>query len=264
MGLPENLIKEIGIKPENGLQNLGYPTAVYRSSQLKHWIYLILGCFALSLQVLLFVLFFDLFSTPRALRDGTLIAVVFPLPIGFYLLWRAWRDWRWRVVVFTEGLAEIRRGNVTTVFWKDIELFWESVTDQYINAAFVGTFRKCRFLSVAGNKFVFDSRLIQIESLITTIREEVSQALYPGMLARFDQGEPVCFGSLTIDRTGIAKKNWLGRTSFIEWKDFRDFNFRKGFLEIYRRNGRQWTKIRSEEIPNLEVFIILIKRNLIG
>src|SRR5262249_43133910 len=87
-----------------------------------------------------------------------------------------------------------------------------------------------------------------------TIQAEVTRVQLPPARSRFKRGEPVSFGSLTIDAKGLSHEK-----STLMWSEIKAIKLEKGIFRIQKKGGWfTWTTEPVDQIPNVMVFLALV------
>lgn len=96
---------------------------------------------------------------------------------------------------------------------------------------------------------------VTVEQLGRLLDREVSRAQLPLALNRFNAGQPVTFGPLTVTRNSIA----AGDQSAL-WSDIEGVQTKSGTVFV-KKAGKwlPWKTVRVSEIPNYSVFEALVR-----
>ncbi len=118
------------------------------------------------------------------------------------VLWRWWREIGLGVDVHERGLVFHRRGTARGCAWDEIAEVWPVVFDGMLP----GRDQKPGTLVVTrtGERLALGKSLAGWRKLGDRVRAETLRRWLPGVLARFDAGEPVHFGNYAVSRQGIT------------------------------------------------------------
>lgn len=181
--------------------------------------------------------------------------------LGAWTIYGFFRDRGWRVLVFSDGLAEVR-GNKTTVLpWDDATHFWYAVTKNYRNGIYVGTTYNFTVQGKDGQKLSFRNGLtdisnkkVGVERLGEVIRDETMARLYPKYAAAYNAGQTINFGNLSISKQGISN----GKET-IAWEQVKGINLDRGVINIQKEG--KWFTWKSATVggtPNVFVFLSMV------
>jgi hypothetical protein len=161
-----------------------------------------------------------------------------------------------------DEVAELRQGASRTLAYGTIP---GPTTYQYWVVLADG--RACTFIGVLG---VAASRAsaqvslrvtpgvttaVTIEQLGRIFRARVTSVLLPKAISRFNAGQSISFGPLTVGPAGIT----AGDES-VTWAEVQDVQTRSGFVNVKKAGQwRAWSKVVVAQIPNYFVFNALVR-----
>jgi hypothetical protein len=183
-------------------------------------------------------------------------AAVALLVLSWYFLFRAWRLGRRRVRVYAGGLAVLEGKRGRAFPWADIhQLFIGGV--RYGALGWVWRDRAWLQLNTYQRERIhLGFPLADLDSLAVTVKKSV----YPRLLAearqRFNAGETVSFGPVSLDRQGFH----AGKRTIL-WAEVRGATIDAGRLAVeYERAGRRHRlRLGTVAIPNADLCLQLIQ-----
>ena len=200
-----------------------------------------------------------------------LLLVVLPLT-GPALLWHMYRQRGLFVLVYPTGLLRLRRGEVDSFPWREVDhvrLKVKRTASASIDRgpdgapvacwlpAEVPTFQLWNAgLSVAredGIEAHFGPALTDYDRLAEEVQRRSFTFLWPNVWERFLSGASVAFGDLELSRTGLRH---IGK--FLRWADVKELAIAQGKLSI-KQGGKwlPWALIDINGIPNPHVLFAL-------
>jgi len=96
---------------------------------------------------------------------------------------------------------------------------------------------------------------ITIEQLGRLLETGVTRAQLPKAIERFNAGQAVSFGPLSVGPSGIAAGDQL-----LPWSEIQEVQTRKGMVSV-KRSGRwlAWKRVQVSQIPNYFIFDTLVR-----
>jgi hypothetical protein len=200
-----------------------------------------------------------------------LLLIVLPLT-GGGLLWHMYRQRGLFVLVYPTGLLRLRRGEVDSFPWREIDhvrLKVQRAPGVTIDRAPDGSPVACWLpadvptfqlwnagLSVAredGVEAHFGPALTDYEQLAEEVQKRTFVFLWPLVWERFASGTPVAFGDLELSRTGLRHAG-----KFLRWADVKELAVAQGKLSI-KQGGKwlPWAILDVHGIPNPHVLFAL-------
>lgn len=165
-----------------------------------------------------------------------------------------------KLYICTDGLLKIFRR-------KDEAIRWDKVKEFYTTNGRVTSL-------VRLDESRLELPVMLISGRDTTILDEVKRYLLPSMLARYEHGETVTFGSLTVNQRGISRSH----SDIIYWEQIGDITLERNNISIYYSEPKpahieenrlsalpkgKWHTWRQNSAaggpwPNLPIFIALV------
>lgn len=200
-----------------------------------------------------------------------LLLIVLPLT-GAGLLWHMYRQRGLYVLIYQTGLLRLRRGEVDSFPWREVDHIRMKV--QRAGAvtidrgpdgtpvaswlpADVPTFQLWNAgLSIAredGIEAHFGPALTDYDRLAEEVQKRSFAFLWPLVWERFLAGMPISFGDLELTRLGIRH---VGK--FLRWDDVKEMSVAQGKLSI-KQGGKwlPWVLLDFHGIPNPHVLFAL-------
>ena len=253
------------------LTELGEPDALFRVGRGRFLAKLSLGVLLLGYGVVANYLWF-------AHGPGTfghfelLLLVVVPLS-GAALLWHMYRQRGLFVLVYPTGLLRLRRGEVDSFPWREVDHVRVKVqraagaeitrgldggpTAAWLPAE-VPTFQLWNAgLSVVradGVEAHFGPALTDYDRLAEEVQRRTFAVLWPLVWGRFLGGGAVTFGDLEATRNGLRHAG-----KFLAWPDVKELAVAQGKLSV-KQGGKwlPWALLDVQAVPNPHVLFALV------
>lgn len=216
------------------------------------WIYLLI--FSI-LPIFMMVTTCSMFagSSPSAMVGWLPFAIIFILVSGtiLALVYRARKRY---IYVCERGLLAIRSKGVEAIRWDEIAVVWHKVARNKNSVTHSYSIQR-----KDGSSFKLGMFLSSNSQLGEIIQEEVARLLFPGVQAAFEQGRPLIFGPLILDRSGLTC-----REKFLPWNEIERIKFTTDHVSIKARDKFfAWANVRYGDVPNLRLFEKLTNRFVI-
>jgi hypothetical protein len=196
-----------------------------------------------------------------------------PLIAGIALLWHLYRNRGLFVLVYPTGLLRLRRGEVDSFPWPEIEQVrlrvkraegpeltrdaegrpaacWIPVDAPTIQLWAAGV----ALVRADGQEASFGPALADFPALAEEVQRRTFANLWPRFWDRFRAGEVVPFGALELSPAGIRHEKKL-----LAWRDLKELTIAQGRLTI-KQDGRwlPWALLQVPTIPNPHVLFALV------
>jgi hypothetical protein len=129
------------------------------------------------------------------------------------------RSWKERVFLYADGVAQFtnRASEPTVLRWADLATLSLKVVSGY-EGDYISS---CILRDRVGNTVTVESRLGGACDKVTAAAERLlAYRLAPTLQARYDAGEPITFGRITIDQSGISSpEGTTGKPWSVAWRD---------------------------------------------
>jgi hypothetical protein len=251
------------------MTELGDPEAFFRVSRGRLFAKLSLGVLLVVYGVVANYLWF-VHGPATFGHFELLLLIVLPL-MGPALLWHMYRQRGLFVLVYPTGLLRLRRGEVDSFPWREIDHIRlkvqraASITIERADGlptacsvpADVPTFQLWNAgLTVAredGVEAHFGPALTGYELLVDEVQRRSFRVLWPMVWDRFQSGGTVVFGDLEVSSSGIR---YSGK--FLRWADLKEMAVAQGKLSI-KQEGKwlPWALIDIHGIPNPHVLFAI-------
>lgn len=237
------------------VQAWGTPTAEFKAE--TRWQWLNVGAGVVFLLGGLGVMLVGPIAAWSQDEAGMLVFSCFGLiaaALGAWTIYAFFRDRGWRVLIFPQGLVQVRTGKTTVIPWDEATQFYHAVTRNYRNGVYVGTTYNFTLVGKGGQKLSFGNGLAGVEGLGNSIRDETWQRLYPKYAAAYNAGETLQFGTISISKQGISN----GKET-IAWDQVKGINLDRGIINIQKEG--KWFNWKSATVggtPNVFVFLSLV------
>jgi hypothetical protein len=160
------------------------------------------------------------------------------------------------VVRYREGFAFHTGKDLHTWRWEELASIQSDVSSQSTrNSSF--TSHEYRLAKLNGEHVILDDRLSKVGGLAEQIKPPVFAHLWPPLAQRYQAGEALTFGPVTVDRQHGPQ---LDGKSFA-WDAIQNVQVERGQLKVQLKDG-QHHAVRVSKIPNIELLSRLIGVNL--
>lgn len=158
--------------------------------------------------------------------------------------------WRKAVAVYEEGIALRSLRALRAWSWADVTALYMAMTHEV--GIFPRTSHRYTIEHISGERASFDDWLENVGQLGALVSRQLVERRYPPAAARFNAGEPVNFGHLSLDQNEIRLK---GRS--VAWDQVESVTVRRGYFEIQGKDGKR-SGLDVAAIPNLDVLLLLL------
>ncbi|MBO0780358.1 MAG: hypothetical protein J2P37_16145 [Ktedonobacteraceae bacterium] len=200
--------------------------------------------------------------SPLMLFPFFLFSVFVPLTCLRSVRWVV-RNRKLRVFAHEHGFVYVGLRETRAIRWDHIAFVWHEVAvsqgrDSNGNLS-ISFHHEYRLQCLDGSTLVLDDIFSGLERLGKMVEWESARFLLPEVQDRFSSGQPVAFGELSVDQSGVV---WHGQR--LPWQAFVSMGVveRRGSIHLNTINQGQvvsWATISSGEIPNTEVLKALIR-----
>jgi hypothetical protein len=244
---------ELGSK----LGELGAPLAEFAVTSGRFLRSLILApiLFLLGWAVILLLTFF----AAQKLRAsvGKLFFVGIILIVGAVVMAiRAFRNRGLRVLIFPEGLVRFQGEQTKTFFWDQVVSVCRRKSKSNWHHGALGTL----FYDIelqSGETMQFNDYLPDLKRLGGLIEQHTLPHLLPPAQAAFDEGATVVFGSLRLNRDGLAHKNQT-----LPWDQVKSIEIGDQVTIKRQNKWSAWCTLSTMEVPNSHVLRAVADRVL--
>jgi hypothetical protein len=258
------------------LHRLGTPIAVYKPSTIQAMMGgLVAIVFGMAWAVIAFYIINSAVSSSSSPGFPTILGLVIPLfglvfvLIGVVILVKAFLNRKLRVYVHAQGLVFLKRDSNEVIRWDQIAVVWHKVkkttsttqtrnpsTGYTTTTTSTNTYHSYIVQRTDGAKFVFDHTFSRLRELGKTIEQESARYLLPQTIAAFNAGQPVVFGKMYVNFSGVSD----GKKT-LPWSELKSIKVdeNNGAIAI-RKQGKwlNWSNLSLSETPNVLVFETLV------
>jgi len=176
-----------------------------------------------------------------------------------------------RILVYEQGFVYIgQKDNMRVIRWDQIACVWHKVTVSTSTSRNAdGTSSTSTSYSHSYTIECFDKTTLVLHETFARLQEigkiierESARYLLPNAQRAFHHGQPLSFGPLSINMTGITAH----RGAFLPWQEVKDVIIKENYGNVaIRKKGKwlNWASYKLEQIPNVVVFQTLAK-SMIG
>jgi hypothetical protein len=185
------------------------------------------GC-GMTLAVMLALATFLLFLPyPAPGRTIAILSYLALAALAALMLAVPSRTWKERLFVYAGGIAQFtgRESEPAVLRWPDLA----TVSVQVVTGYEGDSLSSCVLRDRAGTTLTVENRYGDACDRILVLADRALAARLAGtLIARFDAGEPVTFGRLTIDQAGISSPgDGSGKAWSAYWRDTREIEITK-------------------------------------
>jgi hypothetical protein len=177
------------------------------------------GCGTTLTGILVFSAFVPFLPFPAPGRPIAIFSYLGLLALDVLLLAAPGRSWKERVFLYADGIAQFNRGETepTVLRWADLATMSLKVVSGYEGDSLTA----CILRDRTGNSVTVESRLGDAcDKVVAAVDRLLAYRLAPTLQARYDAGEPVTFGRVTVDQSGISSpEGAAGKPWSIHWRD---------------------------------------------
>lgn len=258
---------------ERAHTELGDPEAFFRIGPTRF-----LAKLALGVGLLVYGVVANYLWWVRGPADFNHIAIIFlfVLPLsGLSLLLHMYRNRGLYVLVYPAGLLRLRRGEVDSFPWAEVErvqlkvqraagaefAYDASDADGAPTACWlpvdVPTFKLwdagLTVVRADGVEAHFGPALTDYDVLAAEVQKRTFAALWPAALARFRAGERIDFGELEVGRAGL-----LNNGKLLPWRELKELTIAQGKLSV-KQAGKwlPWALVDVGGVPNPHLLFAL-------
>ncbi|MBI3160731.1 MAG: hypothetical protein HYZ26_14120 [Chloroflexi bacterium] len=183
---------------------------------------------------------------------GALVA--FALAAGS--LWGIFRTRKLGAVLYANGFAHSSVKGITAWPWDQVEYTVATVTRHYTNRVYTGTSHVYTLWNAKNEKVILNDQLLDVERLYDHIEKQTFPRLYRQAADRYNSGQPVQFGQVTISKAGglqVGKKQYA-------WDEIEEVRIEKGFLNVKKKGGGWFSGASAGAgyTPNLMVLLNIL------
>ncbi len=243
---------------------MGMPKKIYKVKNRTRWLNLVLGVFFLLVTLLLGVVGVSEIYTQVNQHGGVLLETLITYVVGagvcfllaVYLFWVVYSNWNKALVTYTNGFAYSDRKGISAWRWDEIESIKSNITRHYTNGIYTGTTHVYTLMKQTGEKLAINDALQKVEDAASDLRAGAYPTLYQKYAGIYNTGQPVCFGPVTISRTGGIQ---VGKKIY-PWEQVKQVSISRGYISIAKKDGGLFSgaSVQASNVPNLELMLSII------
>jgi len=178
-----------------------------------------------------------------------------PLLCSLYGLQMLWK--RQSIKIYENGFVNKGSRETQTVFWHDIQDFYEAITVYLVQGVPV-TKREYSVNATGGRTVVLEQTIRNVSKIGERIREETFKRIFPAAYEKILKGQTVAFGSVAL-----TKKVLKISGHDIQLADIRKVRSLNGKIVIKGDSLCRINDIDYSETPNAHVLVAMLTK-LIG
>ncbi|MGH2508022.1 MAG: DUF6585 family protein [Ktedonobacteraceae bacterium] len=195
----------------------------------------------------------DIVVTIIAYMSGWIVFYLYAVPV-LILIWAIYTlaSCNLRVYVFANGFINARGRRGEVIRWDQIQSIWEKVTrSSYRQSTLTYTYTVLRN---DGKIFKQGSPLQKSRDMGLSMMREVVKIQLPLVKAAYQAGQTLAFGPINVDMQGVNN-----RKEMVPWDQIVRLTVSQGAVSVEQRGvQRQWSPVKSAEVPNLSVLMSLV------
>lgn len=231
------------------------------------------GCLAAAIVISILVLAILLpisfmFGTRVTSVPGNILPLLPILFVALILTWAivsTYKQRNLRVLIYEQGLIHLGREAQQVIRWEQIAYVWHKITaSTTTSTSSDGATSTSTSYTHEYIVQCFDGSMLTLDSTFSRLQEigkqiEIASAgfLLPGAQQAFNTGQPLVFGTLAVNQTGITCQN-----KYLPWNELKRLTIdeRTGDIAI-KKHGKWfgWGAARLSDVPNIEVFKALVR-----
>lgn len=248
---------------ERAQTELGEPELLFRISRQRFLAKLSLGLLLIGYGIV--ANYYWWLRGPATIGHLELLLLFVPPLSGVSLLWHMYRHRGLHVLIYPTGLLRLRRGEVLSFPWSDIDQIRVRMNRSdgpQIERDYRGELHNCwlpvdsptfklgdaglTVVRTDGEEAHFGPALTDYEQLAEEVQKRTFTELWPRLLARFNSGERIDFGELTVTSHGLEH---AGKR--LPWRDVKELVVAQGKLSV-KQAGKwlPWALVEVHTVPN--------------
>lgn len=178
------------------------------------------------------------------------------LPLALFGTAALWRNRNLRFHLFDDGFVFARGGTRVGAHWSEVQGLLVTAVQYGILGISWGQRIRLQFDLVDGRQLEINEPLEDEENLV----DEIKSHVYPDMLeayrAAFNDGHPIVFGPITINRSGIRAERNAIAWSQLEWAQLQSGTV---MIQPHPGAGARGIKVAAANVPNVDLCVQLIQ-----
>ncbi len=210
----------------------------------------LLGAF--GVVAVLSLLVFDL-QAAHDKQDWTAVSVwLLLLGLGFAWVFSV------RLSLHPDGISYQSLLGAKEMRWDDVERFYYSARRQSVNFIPVGTYYNFKLVDREGRKLRFGNRVASTGEVGTKLIQFTFKPLLQKMAQRFDAGEEIDLGGITLSRTNGIMVKGLFKNKQLPLDQIAEYRIEKGHLYVFKVGDKRVNGVPINGIPNVFVLVGLL------
>ena len=167
----------------------------------------------------------------------------------------AYAEWVRGAVLYEGGLAYRSRKGIQTWRWEDVDRFYTAITRHYTNGIYTGTTHVYTLMDRQKKRLVLSDAFRHVEDLGKSIEQSIFPRLYGQAADRYNGGEALEFGPVSLSKGGIQ----IGKKVY-PWSEVRQVSIQRGILRVSKKDGGWFSgaQAAASAIPNLRVLLSIM------
>lgn len=231
------------VQQQAGMYNMGALTALYKPRFTNPFVIIGMAILAIVVDIVLLI---------AILQTGWIVYVFVAIPIvAIVYAVKGIIDCNLRVYTFTNGVIRAKGKALDVIRYDQIaQVFFISRKGSYGTVSYTLT-----LVRSDGATFKISNTIQYMNTLGSTVQSEVVRRHMPQALEAFKNGNTLPFGPLTVSFQGIGN----GRGT-LPWNMVQPIIIQRGYLIVKQvGQGSNFAKVRVTEMPNLPVFLGVVK-----
>jgi hypothetical protein len=175
--------------------------------------------------------------------------------ISLVLCWEPLRTRRVRVEVHASGVAVWKGRKRDVVLFDNVNEVWLSLDHLTTPLGRVARVKALRLVDHSGTSHRVPAALRRGDEIVRWVLRECSDPLVSEALRAFRAGEPLTFGKVRLDRSGIRDSSWS-----VEWRRLKLVRLAPGRISLFRwQTVFPCRTILLDRIPHPTVFLKVMR-----
>lgn len=155
--------------------------------------------------------------------------------------------------LYEDGILYLRGGVQYALRWREISAIWQQSVRRSVNFIPVGTFHEYTLQTTDG-MFVLKGDLEDVQQLGQQIQRSLFADQIEATIDRFNDGEGLRFGVLSLSRVGVEYGDGL-----LPWSQVAKIDLQDGHVRVHAEGKwLAWANVPVAAIPNFLVFWALV------
>jgi hypothetical protein len=231
------------VQQQAGMYDMGELTALYKPRFTNPLVIIVLALLVIVVDIALFV---------AIVNTGWIVYILGIIPIlAIIYAVKGIANYNVRVYTFTNGLIRAKGKAYDVIRYDQVaQVFFISKKGAYGSVSYTLT-----LVRSDGTSCKFSSVIQYLGTLGSTVQSEVVRRHMPQALDAFRKGNTLSFGPLTVSLQGIGN----GRGT-LPWNMVQPIILQRGFVIVKQiGQGSNFAKVKVTEVPNLPVFLGVVK-----